>query len=181
MLEKIGIRFDPVQDRLVLRLTVKVGRGNAGQAEPVEHWLHVTRRVCATWRQDLQAMLDLSVQAPETVDPPTKRALSSAHHQAMAEQAASRTERAVYATASLPEPALVRRVVCGRRRADGRWMIRFEALDRPALTLFLAAQTLHGLVAMLSQRVRDTGWDLPALPSEARAAPGPSPGGAHLH
>ena len=87
MLTNLRLRFDAVEDRLTLRLTVQ----QANDAL-VDHVLHLTRRVCATWRQDLQAMIDLSAQAPPTTAPATKAAISNAHHEAMASQAKVRTE-----------------------------------------------------------------------------------------
>ena len=47
MLTNLRLRFDPVEDRLTLRLTVQQANDT-----PVDHLLHLTRRVCAVWRQD---------------------------------------------------------------------------------------------------------------------------------
>ncbi|MBL0090301.1 MAG: hypothetical protein IPP44_27800 [Ideonella sp.] len=170
MLQNISLRYDPVEDRLAMCLVV---HRQGGEAQ--EHWLHLTRRVCTGWRQDLQAMVDLSAQVPAQMDGASKQAVSAAHHQAMVGQAAVRTD----ATPSPVEPAitptLVTKVVCGRRRQDQRWMIRFERLNEPPLSLMLNSKTLHGLVDAVFRRVKVAGWALPPLPAESAPSSGNLP------
>lgn len=165
MLRNISVRYDPVEDRLLLRLTLQT------DDHPVEHWLHLTRRVCAGLRRDLQAMVDLSAELPERMDRAAKAAVSSAHHQAMAAQVPHRTEPAAAAPAPTEPPVLVTRVVCGRRRDDGRWVVRFERRDLAPLALVLSNPTLHALVDALGKRVAVAEWALPALPVERAPAP----------
>lgn len=175
MLKNISIRYDPTEDRMVVRLVVQ----SASEAAE-EHWLHVTRRVCAAWRQDLQAMVDLSAQAPERLDAAVRASVSQAHHQAMASQAKARTEPVASQPASLVQPALVTHIVCGRRRSDGRWLMRFERRDLPSLSLVLSGQTLHALVDAVSRRIRTAAWGLAALPVEQPTTAPPAAGSA-LH
>ncbi|MBI3367887.1 MAG: hypothetical protein HY021_05410 [Burkholderiales bacterium] len=172
MLQSISLRFDPVEDRLLLRLTVQ-----REQAEQV-HWLHLTRRACIGWRADLQKMVDSSADAPQRLDPVAKAALSAAHHEAMSAGATRRTEPPIAPEPAL-RPALVTSIACGRRRSDGRWLISFNLQAQPSLTLVLSGQTLHGLVDALTRHVQAADWGLPALPVEAR--PVQSPGNAPLH
>lgn len=175
MLTNLRLRFDAVEDRLTLRLTVQQANDN-----PVDHVLHLTRRVCAIWRQDLQAMIDLSAQAPSATAPATKAAISNAHHEAMASQAKVRTEVVEPEVAPNVTPVLVTRIVCGRRRKDGSWILRFERRDLPALSLQLSPATLHGLADAVARRVSAAGWGLAALPHEAKVAE-PASAGTHLH
>lgn len=176
MLKNISIRFDPIEDRMTLRMVVQ-----SGSDAPQEHWLHLTRRLCGVWRQDLQAMVDLSAQAPERLDAPAKASISQAHHQAMARQAQVRTEPAPSpADGPTPQPVLVTRIVCGRRKADGRWLMRFERRDLPSLSLVLSSQTLHALIDALTRRIQSASWALPSLPFEQKALEQPS-AATHLH
>lgn len=167
MLESIALRYDPVEDRLLMCIRAADERGER------EHWLQLTRRVCAVWRGDLQAMIDLSAQAPQQLRPEAKVAVSAAHHRAMAGQAPVQSRPAAAGPPAPSDMALVTRVVCGRRRGDGRWVLRFELRGSASLSLVLDDRTLHGLAAALSKRIRAAGWALPALPCESAAAPGP--------
>ncbi len=53
MLESLSLRFDAVEDRIILRLV----------ADDAEQWLQLTRRVCMQWRLDLQTLVDASASA----------------------------------------------------------------------------------------------------------------------
>ncbi len=172
MLQNISVRYDPVEDRLVLRLSLK------GETGSTEHWLLLTRRVCATLRQDLQAMVDMSAELPPRLDKAAKAAVSAAHHQVMSSQVAVRTEPAP-PPEKQADAALVTKVTCGRRRNDGRWVVKFELRERPPLALVLSNPTLHALVDAISRRVQIAAWALPALASE-KAAPDRPPS-APLH
>jgi hypothetical protein len=165
LLQNIGLRFDEPEDRLLLTVS-----STSEQGLPIEHRLHLTRRVCGLWRPDLQAMVDLSAQLPDAMAPAAKAAVSNAHHQAMAAQTAVRVERVPATDPEQCRPLLVSRIECGRRRADGRWVLRFETLNNAPLSLFLSDRTLHGLVQALSMRLKATGWNLPALPTESPMA-----------
>lgn len=162
MLKNLSLRYDASEDRLLLQVVVV-------DAEGLEtaHALHITRRLCAVWRGDLQAMVDLSSQAPAQLPPVARAAVSKAHHDAQSSQATVRTEPASRSVpADLTPPLLVTRIVCGRHRADGRWVVQFERRDLPSLGLMLNAKTLHALVDALSRRVKTAQWNLPELASE---------------
>lgn len=165
MLQNISVRYDPAEDRLVLRLVLK--RGEAIE----EHWLHLTRRVCASLRPDLQAMVDMSAELPPTMDRAAKAAVSAAHHQALSSQVPTRTEPAPPPADTQPvQPDLVLKAVCGRRRADARWVLKFELRGKPPLALVLSNPTLHALVDALSRRVQLAAWQLPPMAVERQPA-----------
>lgn len=163
MLKYVRLRFDPIEDRLLLSLTMQ---GPGGQE--LTELLHLTRRICAGWRQDLQAMVDLSAQAPERMDAAARAAVTQSHHQAVASQARTRTEPSNdTAEGDLHGPAaLVTKIVCGRRRADGKWVLNFSRKGQPDLGLILASQTLHALVDAVNRRVQTAQWGLQPLPLE---------------
>jgi hypothetical protein len=156
-----------VEDRLVLRLALKTEAGLA------EHWLQLTRRLCAAWRQDLQAMVDLSAELPARMDRAAKAVVSAAHHQAVSSQVPVRTEPAPPPEQQV-EAQLVTQITCGRRRNDGRWVVKFELRQRPPLALVLSNPTLHALVDAVSRRVQVAGWASPPMAGE-RPAGSPPP------
>ena len=176
MLQSLSLRYDPTEDRMLLHLHVQQPPGPV-----VVHPLHLTRRLCAQWRQDLQAMVDRSAQAPERMDPAARAAASKAHHDAQSSQARVSTDRP---SSELPQPErppmLVTRIACGQRQSDRRWVVQFETASMPPMTLVLTSQTLHALVDALSRRVQTAQWALPAVASEQRA-PAPAAASSHMH
>lgn len=177
MLKNIRLRYDPAADRLVLDMLLQAPEG------PGERYvLHLTRRIVAIWRRDLQAMVDASAQLPARMDAAARAVVSQAHHQALAAQVKTRTE-----PAPTPEeetsrpPRLVTRIACGRRRDDGRWVLQFECAQGPNLGLMLSARTLHGLVDALSRRVLSAEWNLPPMATERKAPDTGREGGSALH
>lgn len=174
MLQSVALRYDPQHDRLLMCIR------SGGESGSRAHWMHLTRRVCAQWRQDLQLMIDRSAQTPPTLAPAAQAAVSAAHHQAMVGQAPLRAEPVAEPAPADPQAvALVTRITCGQRRDDGRWVVGFVLHDGANLTLVLDSPTLHGLAAALSQRVQAADWALPALPSEAQTQPKPVTASLH--
>lgn len=171
MLKNLNLRFDPVEDRLLLRLHL-IG---AGGLESV-HALHLTRRLCAAWRGDLQAMLDASAGPPAHLGQGAKAAVSKAHHQAMSAQAVARTEPAAPPGDDPVKetPQLVTAVACGRRVSDSRWIVRFTLKNQTSIGLVLTAQTLHALVDALSRRVQVAQWALNPIAMESKDAAPPT-------
>lgn len=159
MLKAMNLGYDEREDRLVLRVI--------SDDETGEQVLHLTRRVCATWRIDLQALIDRSAAVPASLSRTVQASVSSAHHQAMAAQATIRKEPAVPPQA-LPAPQLVLGVRCGHRRSDGRWIMQFQTAAGRELTLQLSAESMHGLVKVVQAQLNAACWDLPALPFDAR-------------
>lgn len=175
MLENLSLRYDPVEDRIVLCIRVRIA------GEPVQlHWLHLTRRLCVAWRRDLQAMVDQSAQVPARLDAPARVALSAAHHEAMHPKALTRQEAPTEKPADNQRYLLATQVHCGRRRSDGRWMLGFDCRDHPRLTLFVGSAVLHGLVEALSRQVAKAGWALEPQASE-RAIPASPAAASQLH
>ena len=170
MLKNLSLRFDAVEDRLLLRLHLI---GAAG-LESV-HALHLTRRLCAAWRGDLQSMLDASAGPPSHLGQSAKAAVSKAHHQAMSAQAVARTEPAPPSDETANEtPQLVTAIACGKRVSDSRWIVRFTLKNQTSISLVLTAQTLHALVDALSRRVQVAQWALSPIAVESKEAAPPT-------
>lgn len=159
MLKAMNLGYDEREDRLVLHVI--------SDDETGEQVLHLTRRVCATWRIDLQALVDRSAAVPANLSRTVQAAVSSAHHHTMAAHATIRKGPAVPPQALLA-PQLVLRVRCGLRRSDGRWIMQFQTAAGRELTLQLSAASMHGLVKVVQAQLNVACWDMPALPSDAK-------------
>lgn len=176
MLESISIKFDPVEDRLLLRV-----RSRDGEGVSREQALHLTRRVCAHWGRQVQAMVELSAEVPQRLDRPARQAMAVSHHQAMAHQANYRPPAPEEARPPEQAPVLVTDITCGRRRSDGRWVMKFELQRQAPMSLVLSGRTMHGVIDLLARRLKDTGWGLAPLPGVTAAAPAAPQGGGALH
>jgi len=160
MLRQIRVRYDPLEDRLLLTLDVD---------ERVYHLL-LTRRVWARARQALQQLLDLSAQAPVGLPATLRSSLSAANHHAMA--ALTPAAREPVAEHGAPSGAvLVTGIRFGERKphagttARHAWILQFDLHGQPGLRLAVNDKTLHALVGALLQREESARWVLPALPA----------------
>ncbi len=157
MLQDIAVRYDELEDRLV----VMVSAMESGAR--VRHTMWITRRVWSSARADIRKMIDMSAAVPETASPAAVQAISAVHHDALATQVVTRKERVSLPVAG-PKPDLVTELRCGRRRDDKRWVLIFLRPPKPELTLNLADKTLHGVFKLLTSQEESTRWMLPALP-----------------
>lgn len=159
MLKNIRIRWDPIEDRLILRLTSHV------DGKDVDHWLQVTRRVAAGWRRDLGQLADRSAQIPERFDPHVKATLAAGHHHAVAQQAPMRVEP-VETTETQGPTELVRQIRCGQRKSSGDWVQLFDLCNGATLTLNMTDTTLHGFIKALDNQLAQSQWGIlpPVLP-----------------
>lgn len=171
MLRQIRVRYDPLEDRLLLSFDL----------DTQAHHLLLTRRVWAQVRQALQQLLDLSAQAPASLPPAQRSSLSAANHQAIA--ALTPTEREPVKQHGVPPDAvLVTGLQLGQRTPKTpdpallrSWILQFELEGRQALRLSVNDKTLHALVGALLQREDTAQWALPPLPARAL----PASEGAH--
>jgi hypothetical protein len=170
MLKRIVLRYDPVEDRILVRLVT----------DQTQHGVLLTRRLATRWRHDLDVVIERSAQLPERLDPVARATIAQAHHQAMAAQAQLRAERRdeVPPMPMRPVPELAVGVACGQRRSDGRWLIRFTFAQDRECTVALSPESLHGLVEVLDIQMRKAGW-LP--PPSAPATPLPPTSANPLH
>lgn len=164
MLRQIRIRYDPVEDRLLLSLVV----------DAKTHHLLLTRRVWAVARQALQHLLDLSAEVPDSLPRVVRNNLSAANHQATV--ALTPTEREPAQSHGAPNGAvLVSGLKFGQRKPPAMdfsgvrrsWILQFDVQGQPSLRLNLNDRTLHALVGGLLQREETAEWCLPPLPALA--------------
>lgn len=175
MLESLKLRFDPVEDRLVLTVTAK------HESDRQTSTLHLTRRICAGWRADLEQVLRVSAQAPSRLEPQAQAIVTAANHQALAAQAPRRSEPVTREELTV-SPLLVTKVVVGRERQSMRWLVRFEVRGATPVTLTLSDQTLHALIDAFNERITGSDWGITTLPTKVPpAVDGASGHGSQLH
>lgn len=174
MLDSLKIRYDPVEDRLVLTVAAR------HEGVVSTNTLHLTRRLSASWRADLEEVLKLSAQTPGRLEPAVQAIVTAANHQALAAQAPRRVEPVTAEDVAQP-PRLVTKIVVGRERSGGRWVLRFEVLDAAPVTLTLSDQTLHALIDAFNERVAGAQWALPPLPTKLPAGSDAPGHGSALH
>lgn len=164
MLESLKLRYDPLEDRLVLTVAAKHGSDTSSQT------LHLTRRLCAGWRADLEQVLRLSAQPPARLEPSAQAMVTAANHQALAAQAPRRSEP-VTAREAARQAQLATRVTVGRERATGRWIVQFDVQQGSPLTLTLSDQTMHALIDAFNERIASAHWQLPPLQTQMPVGP----------
>lgn len=159
MLDKLTLRYDAIEDRMALTLHVHNPSG------PERRVLQLTRRLCATWRADMAAMLQLAQTEPQSIyparKPPAQPQPATADPAATA--SAAPTGTAAPDTPVDAAPVLVTRITAGRRRADGRWLLKFQLRDRPAFSLTLSDRALQDLMDALQRQLQRVNWALPPV------------------
>jgi hypothetical protein len=177
MLKSWQIRFDAEEDRLLM---VLLAADAAGQE--LRYQLAVTRRVCSQWLGQLRTLVQWSAQVPPQASAMQQQHIAQTHHQALAKQATFTKSPNPSATAAAPASAtwLVTRIVCGQRKDDGRWALRFESREGEPLDLTLSSPTLHGTIELLRRQLALSQWGLAALP-ELQADTPPAGGAANAN
>lgn len=173
MLREISIGYDPVEDRIQLRLLCHE------QGNDVNHRLALTRRISLPLRAGLQDLVRQSAEAPDTLPPPVQEALVAGHHQARLEQTEIRRKPTQPSVGDETASRLVLRAVCGVRRRDKHPVLRFEFQQGEPLTMAFGERSLHALAASLENRMRMAGWIPESKPPSDRAAASTPPPGLH--
>lgn len=170
MLRNVRVRYDQVEDRLILGLTTVSG------AVASEHLVALTRRLWVDARKDLLTLIEVSASPPQHLEPGVQKMISAAHHQAVA--AKTELHHEARPTQPMPPAQLATGLRCGRRRGDESWVIVFVLVDKAELTLVVSDKTLHALINALVRCEATTGWGLPPLPLTAPPAAA-APAGLH--
>lgn len=166
-LHQLNIHFDPVEDRLLLRMSV------AGSAAPAEYRLWLTRRFVSLLWQSLHRALDNAISADQRVAPSGREAVRRFQQESALAQADFATPYAEQdAVTPLGErPVLVSRARIGRSPQGGQ-VIHLEAADGPALHINLNDQMMHAFMKLLADGARNAQWGLHLpLSTEAGSAP----------
>lgn len=154
MLKSLRIRYDDREDRLLVLV-------ETGGADGSMQAFHLTRRLCRAWSGVLAEKVAVTAGIPAGVPAPTRAALASGHHQALATQAKVATEP--MQPLSIPRPLLVVAIETAADPVSGQWTIRLATDTKTLTTLSLSAPTFHGFLAALNERIAQSQWDLPAI------------------
>lgn len=170
MLKSLRVRYDDREDRLLV--LVETG-GPDGSLQA----FHLTRRLCRAWSGVLAQKVATTAGIPASVPAPTRAALASGHHQALATQAKVATEP--MQALAVPKPMLVVAIETAADAVSGQWTIRLVTDARTLTTLSLSAPTFHGFLEALNERLAQSQWDLPAIVPKAAAIATSDPGSLH--
>jgi hypothetical protein len=108
-------------------------------------------------------MLDIYQGAPavKPVDRPSRKGADTPPASPGADVATSAVAAAPGHSAAAPTgPTLLTSIRCGRRRSDGRWVIRFVAGSEPTQSLVLTDETLVAIIDALGHQLKSSGWGL---------------------
>jgi len=166
-LHQIQIRFEPEQDRLLLRVNTQTG------AE-LRYWLtrRIVKRLLPVLSRTLESADEKVVTQPT---PEARKAVSEfRREEALSQSDFSKPfqEQATH-TPLGEEPILVSKVSI--RRTEQGLLLRLFPKDGQALNLMLQERVLHTLCELIRRGVRLADWDLEVGPApEASPPPGPS-------
>lgn len=161
--QRIVVRYDPSEDRLVVLLT----RTDPGRRVAIA--LGLTRRLWKGLRANLQEMLDRAASPPESQGDSGLRKQSRTASRTLAGAALPIRNQAVSRSPDDPPVDLVIGVKCGQRKSDRRWVLTFRIKDKPDFSLQFNDLGLNTLASALFLREAATGWGLPPLPASAAA------------
>lgn len=169
-LHQIQIRFEPEQDRLLLRVNTQTG------AE-LRYWLtrRIVKRLLPVLTRTLGATDERVVTQPT---PEAKKAvLDFRREEAISKSDFSKPfeEKATH-TPLGEEPILVSKVSI--RRHEQGYLLRLFPANGQALNLMLQDRVLHTLCELIRRGVRLADWDL-VLETPTEPAPPPDPTRAH--
>ncbi len=154
-LHQLNIHFDPVEDRLLLRMSV------AGSAAPAEYRLWLTRRFVSLLWQSLHRTVDNAICADQRVTPAGREAVRRFQQETALAQADFATPYAEQdAVTPLGErPVLISRARIGRSPQGGS-VLYLEAAEGPTLHINLNDQMMHAFMKLLADGARNAQWGL---------------------
>lgn len=161
-LHQINLGYDAEQDRLLLRIST---------TQRTEHRLWLTRRMVKAWWPGLLQLAARSAPMHSPPPPQVQQAVLEFRHQHAVQQADFATEYQPAAPLTA-EPLLVHEIQMRELGPDLR-ELRLNPRQAPGVALKLKDEVLHGLLKLLQDAVRISGWDLQielpvAVPPEAR-------------
>ena len=163
MLTGMRLRYDEIEDRIVLKTT----KHEAGV--DIELSLLITRRACIGWRADMTVMAEIAQREPQSVfrqPGAVVRKVSAAASGSTAVASTSPLPKQAEADPAMPVPSrplLVTAIECARRRADGSWLVKFKLKDHPMLTLVLSDDSLRRTATGLDKLLPRCNWSLPPV------------------
>ena len=166
-LHQLNLHFDPVEDRILLRMTV----GAPEALSEFRIWL--TRRFAALLWKSLQGAAAESVRADERIAPASRDAVLRFQQESALAQADFSTPFSLgdVATPLGDAPILVSRARIARTPRGGH-VLSLQAADGPALQINMNDQLLHSFMKLLSEAAGKAQWGLDLrLTSEREGTP----------
>lgn len=154
-LHQLNLHFDPVEDRILLRMTV----GTPEVLSEFRIWL--TRRFVALLWKSLQSAVAESVRADERIAPASRDAVLRFQQESALARADFSTPFA-QGEAKTPlgdAPILVSKARIART-AQGARLMALEAAEGPAIQINMNDQLLHSFMKLLSDAARNAQWGL---------------------
>ena len=152
---QINVRYDPAEDRLLLRMNAPTPEGTA------EYRLWLTRRFVQLMWQGLEK----SMEADQTVDPAVQSSQREAVRQFKEEAALSSADFATpyrkeaVLTPLGEDPVLITKMQIKQAEA-GKKVLIMSGEDGPSVTLALAENMLHSVRKLIADAAERAGWGL---------------------
>ncbi len=154
-LSQINIGYNPVEDRLLLRMT-------SGSADGVaEYRMWMTRRFVRLMWNALSQSLDQDTASDHRIEPAGREAVREFEEEAALSSADFSTpyKPRVVSTPLGPEPVLISRLQI-RKEQDGKKVMSLLDRKNQGLTLGLTTGMIHSLRKILVDAVLKANWNL---------------------
>jgi hypothetical protein len=170
-ISQINIKYEPAEDRLLLRMT------STGPEGLAEYRLWLTRRFVRLMWGALDKALARDVETDPRVRPESRQALRQFQEEAALSDADFKTPYAGEQAAREPlgpAPILVTRLQI-KDAGEGRHSFTFAGEQGRGIAITLAAAMVHSVRKLLADTARGAQWDL-GLDLYAKSVPADAPG-----
>ena len=154
-LNQLNISFDPLEDRLLLRMT-------SGTKDALtEYRLWLTRRLVKLLWPVLNKMLETDTTLLSRVSGDNRKAVLEFQQEAALSKAdfATPYTKEEKQTPLGPKPLLVSRIQAGKGQ-DGRQILSLKTADNQGINISLTPHTIHSIKKLLVNSIKKAGWDL---------------------
>jgi hypothetical protein len=158
-LTQINVSFNPVEDRLLMRMTSGAGEGIA------EYRMWLTRRFVRLLWQALDKVLEADTVRDPKVDPGGRGVVRQFQEEDALSRADFATPYSPPKTVSTPlgeEPVLLSRLNL-REAADGNRILTLQNQGGQGVSLGISLSMIHSVRKLLADAVEKAGWDLNLL------------------
>jgi len=153
-LQQINISFDPLEDRLLLRITT----GNPSDLDEYRIWL--TRRLV----QGIWKLLDRSITAEIMMDPMIQQDSAGALQEFQQASALAKADFATPFSSAVrtplgPDPMLISKIQI--RKKPGGHLLTLQTVKGQAVNLTLNAFLIYSFRKLLADQILKAQWNLP--------------------
>lgn len=156
-LKQLNITFNPVEDRLLLRMTTGTGESLT------EFRIWLTRRFVRVLWKTLERVLEVTTTTDTRVAPDSRNAVLQFQQEAALARTDFSTPYHGSQSAATPlgdQPVLVSKIKVGKGPA-GKPILAMQAQDGKGINMAMTPQLVHSLRKLLVDAVRKVEWDLP--------------------